>query len=113
MENLVKQLSTMETISKLRAGITDNIMTYIDEHDLLGEYRIKTPFEVADGNVAIAFEVEWCDHLDHSEGKTIYFYLTDINGDQVDGEFIWDINIIPLDFFYNNVLSQGSYEEWV
>ena len=113
MENLIKQLSTMETISKLRAEITDNIMTYIDKHNLLGEYRIKAPFEVADGHIAVAFEVEWCDHLDHSDGKTIYFYLQHIDGEVVDGEFIWDINIIPLDFFYNNVLSQGFYEDWV
>ena len=112
MENLVKQLTTMETISKLRAEITDKIMAYVDEHNLFGEYKIKTPFEVADCDVAYAFEVEWFDHLDHSEGKTIYFYLTDINGDQIDGEYFWDINIIPLDFFYNNVLSQRSYEPW-
>lgn len=113
MGNLIKQLSTMETISKLRAEIMENITTYIDKHNLFGEYRIKTPFEVSDGNIAIAFEVEWCDHLDHNEGKTIYFYLENINGDHVDGEYIWDINIIPLEFFYNNVLSQGSYEDWV
>lgn len=99
-------------MKNLRLEITNNIITYIDEHDLLGEYRIKTPFEVADCDVAIAFDVEWCDHIDHSDGKTIYFYLTNIEGDQVDGKFIWDINIIPLDFFYNDVLLKTNYEIW-
>lgn len=112
MENLVNKLVTMETTSLLRKDITDKIMSLVDEFNLLGEYRILNPFEVCDGNFAYAFEVEWCDHLHHSDGKTIYFYINSIEGDQVDGKFIWDIDVIPLELFYNNIISKVNYEKW-
>lgn len=112
MENLTVQLTTMETISRLRAELTDKIMSVVEQNNLLGEYKIDTPFEVADGNFTYAFEVEWCDHLHHEDGKTIYFYIQDIEGEQVDGEFMWDINILPLDHFYTNVLLNNSFKLW-
>jgi hypothetical protein len=112
MENLTIQLATMETISRLRADLTDKIMSLVEQNNLLGEYKIDTPFEVADGNFTYAFEVEWCDHLHHEDGKTIYFYIQDIEGEQVDGEFMWDINILPLDYFYRNVLLNNSFKLW-
>ena len=102
----------METISKLRSELNKNINAYVDEHKLFGQYDIKRPFEVGDCDVAVAFEVEWAEYSDHSEGKTVYLYLHDIEGDQVDGEYIYEINILALDFFYNNVLLANAYEPW-
>lgn len=87
-------------------------MSLVEQNNLLGEYKIDTPFEVADGNFTYAFEVEWCDHIHHEDGKTIYFYIQDIEGEQVDGEFMWDINILPLDYFYTNVLLNNSFKPW-
>lgn len=112
MENLLETLVTMESIAKLRSELTDKINAYIDEHKLFGDYKIKVPFEVGDCNVAVAFEVEYIEWQEPAEGKTTYLYLHDINGDQVDGQYIYEINIMALDFFYNNVLLANAYEPW-
>lgn len=112
MENLLETLVRMESIAKLRSELTDKINAYIDEHKLFGDYKIKAPFEVGDCNVAVAFEVEYIEWQEPAEGKTTYLYLHDINGDQVDGQYIYEINIMALDFFYNNVLLANAYEPW-
>lgn len=112
MENLLETLTTMETIAKLRSDLNKKIDAYIQEHKLFGDYKIKSPFYMGDEMIAVAFEVEWVDWQDHSEGKTIYFYKHYDGGDQADGEYIYEISLLSLDHFYNNVLLANAYEPW-
>jgi hypothetical protein len=111
MENLLNQLTTMEQLSKLRAELSYKIMGYVEEYNLSGEYQINSLFEVGDGKVAYCFDVEM-ERFGNEENKYVYFYLRDIEGDQTDGDYMWDINLMPLEFFYSNVLLQGAYETW-
>ena len=112
MENLTKQLVFMETISKLREDLNDKILAYVEEHNMFGDYSIERLFEIGDGVVAFSFEVEWVEWDDPSYGKTIYFYLNDIDNEQTDGKFMYDINIFPLEFFYSNVLLANKFKPY-
>ena len=112
MENLLETLVTMESIAKLRSEINNQIEAYIDKHRLFGDYQIKSPFEVGDCDVALGFEVEWFDHLDHSEGKTVYFYLEVLDGHQINGKYIDDLSLSAMELFYNNILLTNAYEPW-
>lgn len=113
MENLIDNISEIKTLSVLKKEISNKIIKHAEDFDLLGEYKILTPFEVSNNNFTCAFEVEWCEYVDHSDGKTIYFYLTDINGDQVDGKYMWDLDVIQLTFFYDNILLKTDYKNWI
>ena len=106
MENLLNQLVTMETISILRAELTDQILAYIDDNNLSGDYELTQPFEVADGNFVYAFEVEEDDECDR---KAIYFYIRDIDAEQIEGAYIWDVNLNCLKHFYSKLL-EGFYQ---
>jgi hypothetical protein len=112
MENLLETLVTMESIAKLKSELTDKIHAYIDEHKLFGDYKIKAPFEVGDCQVSVSFEVEWLEFDDPSYGKTIYLYLQDEYAVPTDGKYIYEINLMGLESFYNNVLLANAYKPW-
>lgn len=112
MENLLETLVTMESIAKLRSELTDKIHAYIDEHKLFGDYKIKAPFEIGDCKVAVTFEVEYIEWQEPAEGNTIYLYLEDEYAIPTDGKYIYEINLMALELFYNNVLLANAYEPW-
>lgn len=99
----------VKEIWKIKSELNDNILAYINEHKMFGEYIIKRPFETGDCDVAYCFEVEneWADS---NNGKAVYLYLSDIDGDQVDGKYTWDINVSALEFFYEKVLLDNQFE---
>jgi hypothetical protein len=109
MENLTNQLVFIETIAKLREELNDKIMAFVNEHNMFGEYSIERRFEVGDCNVAYCFDVEeeWADD---ENGKSVYIYLLDIDGNQTDGKYIWDMNLSPLEFFYEKVLLDNQFK---
>lgn len=111
-EELLETLVTMETIAKLRSDLNDKISAYIDEHDLMGDYKVKTPFELKDeaGSFVECFEVEWADHLDPSYGKTVYFYLFDHEGNQTDGKYIYETGMMDMHYFYKEILLDREFE---
>lgn len=112
-ENLItKKDSYKMKISQIRKELNEDIMSCVNYNNLFGEYLINEPFEVEDVYKATAFEVEWLDFHNEGDGKTIYFYLEYLDGDQADGKYIYEMDIASLECFFNDILITKSYSSY-
>jgi hypothetical protein len=90
--------------------LMDKVLNHINRHKMLGEYIVKSPIKIEGNNKCFCFEVEWEDCYNVEVGKTIYFYLNNDNGDQVDGKYIYEVNEGIVELFYNEVLVNNKFK---
>lgn len=92
-------------------NISDKAIAYLDNLCSLGEYKITKPFQL-NGGLATYFELEEADHTDPNYGNTIYFYLQDPDGEQIDGVYIYEVDNKTIENFYNTILLNNHFEKY-